>query len=43
MPCMNDWYVQAAPFVDSDAVADSLGSDSKHGGVVTHEDDSSSC
>ena len=43
MACMDNRYVQAAPFVDSNAVTDSLSCYSKHSRVVTDEDDSSSC
>lgn len=34
-----DWYVQATPFVDPDTIPDGLGGDSKHGRVMTDEDD----
>lgn len=39
---VNDWDIETTPFVDTDAVSNSLGGQGKHGWVVTDEDDSPS-
>lgn len=42
MACVDNGYVQPAPFVNTNAVADGLGSDCEHGWVVADKDDSAS-
>ena len=42
MAGMDDWHVQAAPFIYPNAMADGLGCDSEHCRVVTDENDPSS-
>ena len=38
MAGMDDWYVETAPLVDSDAVTDGLSCNCEHGWVVADED-----
>ena len=42
MACVDDWHIQSAPFIHTDAVADGLRRHGEHGRVVADEDDSAS-
>lgn len=42
VPCVNDWYVETTPLVDSNAEADCLGGNREHSRVVAGEDNAAS-